>query len=108
MSDATRQGLFDASLRLVEEVKYRSAGTLEFLVDDAGGFYFLEMNTRLQVEHPVTELVTGVDLVEAQLMQAMYPDVHALKAVDFPRGHAIEVRLYAEDPSQGFGADPVR
>lgn len=106
LSDATRSGLFEAAMRLVKAVKYRSAGTLEFLVDDAGGFYFLEMNTRLQVEHPVTELVTGVDLVRAQIEQALSPKEAVLKSVPSARGHAIEVRLYAEDPSQGFMPTP--
>jgi len=106
LAEATRQGLFEASLRLVKSVKYRSAGTLEFLVDAQGGFYFLEMNTRLQVEHPVTEAVTGVDLVWAQIAQALAPDDTILRETPAARGHAIEVRLYAEDPSQGFRPTP--
>jgi acetyl/propionyl-CoA carboxylase alpha subunit len=104
----TRQGLFDAAMKLLKAVKYRSAGTLEFLVDEKGGFYFPEMNTRLQVEHPVTELVTGVDLVWAQLSQALAPGETVLKDVPSTRGHAIEVRLYAEDASQGFMPTPGR
>jgi acetyl/propionyl-CoA carboxylase alpha subunit len=104
----TREGLFEAALRLLKAVKYRSAGTLEFLVDDQGGFYFLEMNTRLQVEHPVTELVTGVDLVWAQIAQAQAPQSTILTDVPSVRGHAIEVRLYAEDASQGFMPTPGR
>lgn len=106
LSDETRQGLHEAALRLVKAVKYRSAGTVEFLVDELGGFYFLEMNTRLQVEHPVTELVTGVDLVWAQINQALRPKEVILKAAPSVRGHAIEVRLYAEDPAQGFSPTP--
>ena len=106
LPEATRQGLFEASLRLLKAVKYRSAGTIEFLVDAEGGFYFLEMNTRLQVEHPVTELVTGVDLVWAQLAQAQAPKDTILRDVPSARGHAIEVRIYAEDPSQGFMPTP--
>jgi len=108
LKEATRQGLFEAALKLLKAVKYRSAGTLEFLVDAEGGFYFLEMNTRLQVEHPVTELVTGVDLVCAQIEQALAPQGTALAASPAVRGHAIEVRLYAEDPSQGFMPTPGR
>ncbi len=106
LPNETRQGLFEASLRLLKAVKYRSAGTLEFLVDRSGGFYFLEMNTRLQVEHPVTELVTGVDLVWAQIEQALNPKKSILPKVGSPRGHAIEVRIYAEDPFQGFIPTP--
>ena len=106
LSDKTRTGLFEAAMRLVAAVKYRSAGTLEFLVDDQGDFFFLEMNTRLQVEHPVTELVTGVDLVRAQIEQALASNDTILKVAPSTRGHAIEVRLYAEDPSQGFMPTP--
>jgi 3-methylcrotonyl-CoA carboxylase alpha subunit len=108
LSETTRRGLFEAALRLVKAVNYRSAGTLEFLVDDQGGFYFLEMNTRLQVEHPVTELVTGVDLVWAQIAQALAPKETILTDCPSARGHAIEVRIYAEDPSQGFMPTPGR
>jgi acetyl/propionyl-CoA carboxylase alpha subunit len=106
LSDKTRTGLFEASLNLVRTVKYRSAGTLEFLVDEKGEFFFLEMNTRLQVEHPVTELVTGVDLVWAQITQALAPKETILRETPVARGHAIEVRLYAEDPAQGFMPTP--
>lgn len=108
LSQETRQGLFTAAVSLVRSVQYRSAGTLEFLVDESGGFYFLEMNTRLQVEHPVTELVTGVDLVWAQIAQAQDPEETILEAAPETRGHAIEVRLYAEDPSQGYIPTPGR
>jgi acetyl/propionyl-CoA carboxylase alpha subunit len=106
LAEETRQGLFTASMNLVKETKYRSAGTLEFLVDASGKFYFLEMNTRLQVEHPVTELVTGTDLVHAQLSLALNPSRFPLPPLGPPRGHAIEVRIYAEDPSQGFMPTP--
>jgi acetyl/propionyl-CoA carboxylase alpha subunit len=108
LADATRKGLFEASMNLVRETKYRSAGTLEFLVDANGAFYFLEMNTRLQVEHPVTELVTGVDLVREQIALALDPKGYVLPTPSAPRGHAIEVRIYAEDPSQGFMPTPGR
>jgi acetyl/propionyl-CoA carboxylase alpha subunit len=108
LPEETRLGLFEAALKLARHVRYRSAGTVEFLVDGQGKFYFLEMNTRLQVEHPVTELVTGVDLVWAQLAQAEDPDEAILLDTPPARGHAIEVRLYAEDPSQGFIPAPGR
>lgn len=108
LAEKTRQGLFAASMNLVKETKYRSAGTLEFLVDASGAFYFLEMNTRLQVEHPVTELVTGTDLVHAQLSLALDSSTFPIPSLGAPRGHAIEVRIYAEDPSQGFMPTPGR
>jgi len=94
-----RERMLAAAVRAGQAVGYRGAGTVEFLVDaDTGEFMFLEMNTRLQVEHPVTELVTGVDLVEQQfLIAAGEPPSFTGEAVR-PRGHALELRVYAEDP----------
>ncbi|CAG2136777.1 Carbamoyl-phosphate synthase large chain [Cupriavidus yeoncheonensis] len=97
----TRSALTDAAVRLGRAVRYRSAGTVEFVLDaDTGAFYFLEVNTRLQVEHGVTEQVTGVDLV-AWMVKLARGDRFALHA-PAPRGASIQVRLYAEDPARNF------
>ena len=111
-----RSKLGEASVRLAESIKYGSAGTVEYLVDDkSGDFFFLEMNTRLQVEHGITELCYNVDLVELMLKQADAQlqnkgglDGDSLKAIqpDGPTGNAIEARVYAENPLKGFAPSP--
>ncbi len=99
-----RRRMGEAAIALCQRVGYDNAGTCEFLLDDQGNFYFLEVNTRLQVEHPVTELVTGVDLVHLQVHAAAGGDVtEMLAGKDLtPRGHAIEARICAESPEQGY------
>ncbi|QOV90831.1 urea carboxylase [Humisphaera borealis] len=107
VSDELRHQLFAAAVKLGKTVNYRSAGTVEFILDDdTGRFYFLEVNTRLQVEHGVTELVTGVDLVEWMLRVAAGEPPAALYAPPKPAGSAIQVRLYAEDPGKNFQPSP--
>jgi acetyl-CoA/propionyl-CoA carboxylase biotin carboxyl carrier protein len=104
IDDPTRRKLGDAALALARAVGYVSAGTCEFLLDDRGSFTFMEMNTRLQVEHPVTELVTGRDLVADQLRIAAGEPIDPFgpPTAPGPDGHAVEVRLYAEDADDGF------
>ena len=102
LDEATRKAMGEQSLALAHAVGYASAGTVEFIVDGDRNFYFLEMNTRLQVEHPVTELITGVDLVE-QMIRVAAGEKLALSQDDVKiNGWAVENRLYAEDPYRGF------
>jgi acetyl/propionyl-CoA carboxylase alpha subunit len=99
--EARRRALMDAALRVVRRAGYVGAGTCEFIADANGELFFLEVNARLQVEHPVTEMVTGLDLVELQLRVAAGEPLADLSRVE-RHGHAIEARVYAEDPSKGF------
>jgi acetyl-CoA carboxylase, biotin carboxylase subunit len=101
VSDSLREEMEDAARRACEALRYRSAGTIEFLLDEDGRFYFIEMNTRLQVEHPVTELVTGIDLAHAQLRIAAEEGLPSEGRAEL-RGHAIEFRINAEDPARDF------
>jgi acetyl-CoA carboxylase biotin carboxylase subunit len=96
----------DAAVRLARAGQYTNAGTVEFLVDANLNFYFLEVNTRLQVEHPVTEQVTGLDLVKLQIAIAAGHRLPFAWETITPRGHAMEVRLYAEDPENNFFPSP--
>jgi acetyl-CoA carboxylase, biotin carboxylase subunit len=101
VDDKLRAQMLAAAIRAGETVNYKGAGTVECLVDtDAGSFVFLEMNTRLQVEHPVTELVTGIDLVEQQFLIAAGQPPSFDPAAVTPQGHALELRIYAEDPKR--------
>ena len=106
LAPATKRGLTEAAVAGARAIGYVNAGTMEFLVDAAGGFYFLEMNTRIQVEHPVTEEVTGLDLVIEQLRVAAGERLSWRQEDIAQRGAAIEVRVYAEDPDKNFLPSP--
>lgn len=102
ISEETRKSMLDASVKAVQHIGYVNAGTIEYLVDAEQNFYFLEMNTRLQVEHPVTEEITKLDLVEEQLKIAAKQPLAFTRDSIQRKGHAIEVRIYAENPSTFF------
>jgi 3-methylcrotonyl-CoA carboxylase alpha subunit len=102
LDESLRQEMGEAATRVAETVGYTNAGTVEFMVDSERNFYFLEMNTRLQVEHPVTEFVTGVDLVKWQLRIASGQPLTLDQETLTQRGHAVECRIYAEDPQNEF------
>tara|TARA_Y100000031_G_scaffold51180_1_gene58784 strand:+ start:891 stop:2813 length:1923 start_codon:yes stop_codon:yes gene_type:complete len=103
LDSTLREQLGDAAISLAKKINYQSAGTIEFLFDDeTGKFWFLEMNTRLQVEHPVTEEVTGIDIVEQQLLIAGNQELNITQQDVVWDGHAIEARIYAEDPENNF------
>ncbi len=102
LPDEVRKGLWESAVRLAEHVGYVSAGTLEFLVDREGNYYFIEMNTRIQVEHPVTEMVTGLDLIRMQFQIASGEPLKLRQEEIELKGHAIEVRINAEDPEKNF------
>ena len=106
LTEERRQQICDTAVKLCQAIGYRNAGTVEFLIDKDLNFYFLEMNTRIQVEHPVTEMRTGIDIVEEQIRIARGKEMGWTQDVIQPQGHAIELRIYAEDPANGFLPTP--
>jgi len=107
LDEETRRAMGVAAIKAVRAVDYKNAGTIEFLLDQDGRFYFMEMNTRVQVEHPVTECITGVDIIKEQLrIAAGEPMTCAERAPFVPYGHAIEFRINAEDPAHDFRPCP--
>ncbi len=106
VDDGLRRRLGEAAVAVARGANYRSAGTVEFLLGQDGHFYFLEVNTRLQVEHPVTEVVYGIDLVHLMIREALGETLALRQEEIVPRGHAIECRVYAEDPLRNFAPSP--
>ena len=106
LTEVKRQQICETAVKLCKAIGYRNAGTVEFLVDKDLNFYFLEMNTRIQVEHPVTEMRTGIDIVEEQIRIARGKEMGWTQEAIQPQGHAIELRIYAEDPANGFLPTP--
>jgi acetyl-CoA carboxylase biotin carboxylase subunit len=106
LSEETRQAMAQVAVQAAKAVDYEGAGTVEFMYGADGSFYFLEMNTRLQVEHPITEMVTGIDLVHAQLRVAAGEPLWFSQDDLAQRGHAIELRVYAEDPAANWAPSP--
>ena len=105
LNDEIRKDLFDKTVNMVSKIGYEGAGTVEFIYED-GKFYFLEMNTRVQVEQPVTEVVTGIDIIKEQIHVAFTGETALTQDDVKPRGHAIECRINAEDPSKNFQPSP--
>jgi acetyl-CoA carboxylase biotin carboxylase subunit len=103
-----RKTMGKAAIKIAETAHYTNAGTVEFIVDDHGNFYFLEVNKRIQVEHPITEEITGIDLVKQQIMIAMGEPLRITQSDVHIRGHAIECRINAEDPFDDFRPSPGR
>ncbi len=106
LSQETRKAMCEAAVRLVKTAGYSNAGTVEFIVDQSGSYYFIEVNARIQVEHPVTELVTGIDLIKAQIRVAAGEPLWFKQEDIVPRGAAIECRINAEDPLKNFQPSP--
>ena len=106
ISQTKREALGDAAVRAAKAVNYENAGTIEFLMDEEGDFYFMEMNTRIQVEHPVTEMVTGIDLVKKQVEIAAGEPLNVCQEEVVFQGHAIECRINAENPAFHFAPSP--
>lgn len=102
----TQNAMHKTAVDIVRTTGYTNAGTVEFLVDNEGNYYFMEMNTRIQVEHPITEQITGVDLIQAQIMVAMNYEISINQKNLQPRGHSIECRINAEDPLNSFAPSP--
>ena len=106
LTDEARQAMCEAAVRLVKSAQYTNAGTVEFVVDQDNNFYFIELNARIQVEHPVTEMVTGVDLIKSQIMVAAGRELPFTQEDVQSSGVAIECRINAEDPERNFQPNP--